>query len=86
MKTSGSGTKKTLLTTVAAQVESQTWWAGRLQEYLEKAPALLEKGPEVMKYMQELAGMVINFRRCASTAGHLPPGASSQSSLEIGSL
>ena len=60
-KSSGAGTKKTLLSMLAAQVESQAWYATRMTEYLDKAPALLEKGPVVMKHAECLASMTINF-------------------------
>ena len=59
LKTSGASTRKTLLSMVAVQVESQSWYSQRLREYLDKAPALLEKGPTVSLHEATLAGMAV---------------------------
>jgi hypothetical protein len=50
-------TNKSVVTQVAAAVESNQWYSMRLQDYLDHLPAMLEKGHLVAKFTSSLAAM-----------------------------
>ncbi len=50
-------TNKSVLTQVAAAVESSQWYSMRLQDYLDHLPAMLEKGHLVAKFSSRLDAM-----------------------------
>jgi hypothetical protein len=50
-------TNKSVMTQVAAAVESSEWYSMRLQDYLDHLPAMLEKGHMVAKFSSRLGAM-----------------------------
>ena len=57
LKSATVKSQRTIITQIAASVEANPSWAELLSQFLASAPAMLEKGPVVKKYVQQLKKM-----------------------------
>ena len=75
LKAASMKSQRTIINQVAAAVESSPYWSALLIEYLASAPAMLERGPQVVAFLKELSTMKVgpgDFKTLLSMLQQLP--------------